>query len=67
MFTTVDMRALQDKIDAITSTVEEQAAPVEVQPDAAPEVETVELANGDAEFNDFKDILGRSGVMGFSA
>jgi hypothetical protein len=63
MYTTVDMRALQDRLDAITTPVAEEVA-VEA---AAPEVEQVELADGDTEFNDFKDILGRSGVMGFSA
>jgi len=63
MYTTVDMRALQDRLDAITTPVAEEVA-VET---AAPEVEQVELADGDTEFNDFKDILGRSGVMGFSA
>lgn len=68
MYTTVDMRTLQDRLDAITNTVAEAETPVEeVQPETAPEVETVETAEGDVEFNDFKDILGRSGVMGFSA
>ena len=68
MYTTVDMRTLQDRLDAITNTVAEAETPVEeVQPETAPEVETVETAEGDVEFNDFKDILGRSGVMGTSA
>lgn len=68
MYTTVDIRKLQDRLDAITNTVAEAETPVEeVQPETAPEVETVETAEGDVEFNDFKDILGRSGVMGFSA
>lgn len=66
MYTSVDLRALQDRLDAITNTVEEQAAPVEVQPEAAPEVEQVEMAEGDVEFAEFKDMLGRSGVMGFT-
>ena len=67
MYTTVDMRALQDRLDAITTPVAEEVAVEAVAPETAPEVEQVELADGDAEFNDFKDILGRSGVMGFSA
>lgn len=68
MYTTVDIRKLQDRLDAITNTVAEAETPVEeVQPETAPEVETVETAEGDVEFNDFKDILGRSGVMGYSA
>ena len=68
MYTTLDIRKLQDRLDAITNTVAEAETPVEeVQPETAPEVETVETAEGDVEFNDFKDILGRSGVMGFSA
>ena len=68
MYTTVDIRKLQDRLDAITATVAEAETPVEeVQPETAPEVETVETAEGDVEFNDFKDILGRSGVMGYSA
>ena len=69
MFTTVDMRALQNRLDAITDTVAEAQAveAVEaVEPEAAPEVETVELSNGDAELAELKDMLGRSGVMGMS-
>ena len=64
MFTTVDMRALQDRLDSITDTVAEAQAVEAVEPEAAPEVETVELSNGDAELAELKDMLGRSGVMG---
>ena len=66
MFTTVDMRALQDRLDSITDTVAEAQAVEAVEPEAAPEVETVELSNGDAELAELKDMLGRSGVMGMS-
>lgn len=66
MFTTVDMRALQDRLDSITDTVAEAQAVEAVEPEAAPDVETVELSNGDAELAELKDMLGRSGVMGMS-
>lgn len=66
MFTTVDMRALQNRLDAITDTVAEAQAVEAVEPEASPEVETVELSNGDAELAELKDMLGRSGVMGMS-
>ena len=68
MFTTVDMRALQDRLDSITTPVAEEAAVEAVAPEAAPEVEEapIENTNGDAELAELKDMLGRSGVMGFS-
>ena len=68
MFTTVDMRKLQDRLNAMTE-VAEKAAPVQEQPEAAPAVEEapIENSNGDAELAELKDMLGRSGVMGFSA
>ena len=67
MYTTVDMRALQDRLTAMTE-VAEEAAPVQVQPEAAPQVEEapIENSNGDAELAELKNMLGRSGVMGFS-
>jgi len=64
MYTTVDMRALQDRLDGITAKVAEAQAVEAVEPEAAPEVETAELSNGDAELAELKDMLGRSGVMG---
>ena len=68
MFTTVDMRALQDRLDAITDTVAEAQAVEAVEPEDFPEVETVELSDGDAELAELKAALGRTGgVMGFSA
>ena len=68
MFTTVDMRKLQDRLNAMTE-VAEEAAPVQEQPEAAPAVEEapIENSNGDAELAELKNMLGRSGVMGFSA
>ena len=68
MFTIVDMRKLQDRLNAMTE-VAEEAAPVQEQPEAAPAVEEapIENSNGDAELEELKDMLGRSGVMGFSA
>ena len=69
MYTTVDMRALQDRLDAITTPVAEEVAVEAVAPAVAPEVEEapIENSNGDAELAELKDMLGRSGVMGFSA
>ena len=66
MFTTIDMRALQDRLDAITTPVAEETAIETVAPETAPEVEQVEMAEGDAELAELKDMLGRSGVMGFT-
>jgi hypothetical protein len=68
MYTTVDMRALQDRLDAITTPVAEEVAVEVVSPEAAPAVEEapIENSNGDAELAELKDMLGRSGVMGFS-
>ena len=68
MYTTVDMRKLQDRLNAMTE-VAEEAAPVQEQPEAAPAVEEapIENSNGDAELAELKNMLGRSGVMGFSA
>ena len=67
MYTTVDMRALQDRLTAMTE-VAEEASPVQQQPEASPAVEEaqIENSNGDAELAELKDMLGRSGVMGFS-
>ena len=67
MYTTVDMRTLQDRLTAMTE-VAEEAAPVQEQPEAAPAVEEapIENSNGDAELAELKDMLGRSGVMGFT-
>ena len=67
MFTTVDMRKLQDRLNAMTE-VAEEAAPIQEQPEEAPQVEEapIENSNGDAELAELKDMLGRSGVMGFS-
>tara|TARA_R110000782_G_scaffold39147_3_gene91243 strand:- start:1820 stop:2026 length:207 start_codon:yes stop_codon:yes gene_type:complete len=67
MFTTVDMRKLQNRLNAMTE-VAEEAAPIQQQPEEAPQVEEapIENSNGDAELAELKDMLGRSGVMGFS-
>ena len=68
MFTTVDMRQLQDRLDAMTEVAEEvtvEAAEIEAAP-AVVEA-PIENSNGDAELAELKDMLGRSGVMGFSA
>ena len=67
MYTTVDMRKLQDRLTAMTE-VAEEAAPVQEQPEKAPAVEEapIENSNGDAELAELKNMLGRSGVMGFS-
>lgn len=67
MYTTVDMRKLQDRLTAMTEVAEE----VEIENaeiEAAPAVEEapIENSNGDAELAELKDMLGRSGVMGFS-
>ena len=61
MYTTVDMRTLQDRLTAMTEVAEEvavEAAEIEAAP--------IENSNGDAELAELKDMLGRSGVMGFS-
>tara|TARA_B100000886_G_scaffold334582_1_gene290321 strand:+ start:2819 stop:3025 length:207 start_codon:yes stop_codon:yes gene_type:complete len=65
MYTTVDIRKLQDRLDAITTQVAEEKVE-DSTPEAAPEVEQtpVENVNGDAELAELKDIMGRSGVMG---
>ena len=67
MYTTVDMRKLQDRLTAMTE-VAEEAAPVQEQPEEAPQVEEAPIknSNGDAELAELKDMLGRSGVMGFT-
>ena len=59
MYTTVDMRKLQDRLTAMTEVAEEAAPQVEEAP--------IENSNGDAELAELKNMLGRSGVMGFSA
>lgn len=68
MYTTVDMRALQNRLDKITDAVAEAQAVNAVEPETAPEVEQapIENSNGDAELAELKNMLGRSGVMGFS-
>ena len=63
MYNTVDMRALQDRLDAISETVvdtetEIQAAAEETAAET-PQVEGVD------EFAEFQNLLGRSGVLGF--
>jgi len=67
MFTTVDMRKLQDRLNAMTEVAEEVAVEA-AEIEAAPAVEEapIENSNGDAELAELKDMLGRSGVMGFS-
>lgn len=67
MYTTVDMRKLQDRLDSMTEVAEEVAVEA-AEIEAAPAVEEapIENSNGDAELAELKDILGRSGVMGFS-
>ncbi len=67
MYTTVDMRKLQDRLDSMTEVAEEvavEAAEIETAP--AVEEAPIENSNGDAELAELKDMLGRSGVMGFS-
>ena len=67
MFTTVDMRQLQDRLDAMTEVAEEvtvEAAEIEAAP--AVEEAPIENSNGDAELAELKNMLGRSGVMGFT-
>ena len=67
MYTTVDMRKLQDRLDSMTEVAEEVAVEA-AEIEAAPAVEEapIENTNGDAELAELKDMLGRSGVMGFS-
>jgi hypothetical protein len=67
MYTTVDMRTLQDRLDSMTEVAEEVAVEA-AEIEAAPAVEEapIENSNGDAELAELKDMLGRSGVMGFS-
>ena len=67
MYTTVDMRTLQDRLTAMTEVAEEVAVEA-AEIEAAPAVEEapIENTNGDAELAELKDMLGRSGVMGFS-
>ena len=66
MYTTVDIRKLQDRLDAITQVAEEKVE--DSTPETAPEVEQapIENVNGDAELAELKDMLGRSGVMGYT-
>ena len=68
MYTTVDMRKLQDRLDSMTEVAEEVAVEA-AEIEAAPAVEEapIENSNGDTELAELKDMLGRSGVMGFSA
>ena len=67
MYTTVDIRKLQDRLDAITTKVAEEKVE-DTTPETAPKVEQapVENVNGDAELAELKDIMGRSGVMGLN-
>jgi hypothetical protein len=67
MYTTVDMRKLQDRLDSMTEVAEEVAVEA-AEIEAAPAVEEapIENSNGDAELAELKDMLGRSGVMGFT-
>ena len=67
MYTTVDMRTLQDRLTAMTEVAEEVAVEA-AEIEAAPAVEEapIENSNGDAELAELKDMLGRSGVMGFT-
>ena len=48
MYTPIDMRKLQDRLDAISNKVEETKVE-EVTPEASPEVEQVELTQPEAE------------------
>jgi len=66
MYTTVDMRELQDRLDNITTKVAEEKVAT-VTPEVAPESQEIEVSNGDAELSELKDMLGRSGVMGFNS
>ena len=68
MYTAVDMRKLQDRLDSMSEVAEEVAVgAAEIEAATAVEEAPVENANGDAELAELKDMLGRSGVMGFSA
>tara|TARA_Y100001937_G_scaffold79817_1_gene108206 strand:+ start:624 stop:800 length:177 start_codon:yes stop_codon:yes gene_type:complete len=58
MYTPVDMRKLQDRLDAISNKVEETKVE-EVKPEDAPKVEEVELAQPEAE--------GQSKVVGMKS
>ena len=58
MYTPLDMRKLQDRLDAITNKVEEDKVEA-VTPEEAPKVEEVELAQPEAE--------GQSKVVGMKS
>ena len=49
MYTPVDMRKLQDRLDAISNSKVEETKVEAVTPETAPEVEQVELAQPEAE------------------
>lgn len=49
MYTPVDMRKLQDRLDAISNSKVEETKVEAVTPEAAPKVEQVELAQPEAE------------------
>ncbi len=95
MFTTVDMRKLQDRLNEMSEVVNEEmdkgdmhdtlgdamiamsdaaqhvrAVSDEIEKnlytDESVEEAPIENSNGDAELAELKDMLGRSGVMGFS-
>ena len=48
MYTPVDMRKLQDRLDAISNSKVEETKVEAVTPEAAPEIEQVELAQPEA-------------------
>ena len=67
MYTTVDMRKLQDRLTAMTEVAEEvEMENAEIEAAPAVEEAPIENSNGDAELAELKDMLGRSGVMGFT-
>ena len=49
MYTPIDMRKLQDRLDAINNNKVEETKAEAITPEAAPEVEQVELAQSEAE------------------
>jgi hypothetical protein len=59
MYTPIDMRKLQDRLDAITNNKVEETKVETVTPEVAPEVEQVELAQPEAD--------GKSQVLGMKS
>jgi hypothetical protein len=49
MYTPIDMRKLQDRLDAINNNKVEETKVEAITPEVAPEVEQVELAQPEAE------------------